>query len=132
MEKTYRLRRLLGKVIHDSETYFISKPVMGDGFEILEKQSDRIVTPSDRQRRHLEQCLDELTSLRPELRTDADSEPLLLLIEDFANAVFHNGQHLERAFFKLSPKSRACSVLARTGISEVVRQESDDPFYDQW
>ena len=132
MEKTYRLRRLLGKVIHDSETYFISAPVMGEGLEVLEKRSHRIITPSVRQREHLEQCRDELAALLPDCADDADSEPLHLLMEDFANAVFHNGQRLERAFFKLSPKSRACSVLARTGIGNLVQQESEDPFYDQW
>ncbi|TFH24104.1 MAG: hypothetical protein E4H03_04490 [Myxococcales bacterium] len=132
MERTYRLRRLLGKVIHDSDTYFISVPVMGEGLEILEKKSDRIITPSDRQREHFERCRAELAVLTPDAATGSDSEPLSLLIEDFANAVFHNGQHLERAFFKLSPKSRACSVLARTGIGKVVQRESEDPFYDQW
>lgn len=131
MDRRYKLRRMLGKILYESQNYLISSPVLGDTLEVLEKASARTITPSARQREHLEQCRQELARIQPDTAA-ADSEPLHLLIEDFANAVFHNGQHLERAFFTLSPKSRACSALARAGINEVARVESDDPFYDKW
>ena len=102
---------------------------------MLEKSSDRVIMPSELQLAHLEACKRELEQLLPERDVqpnDAGVDPLHVLIEDFANAVFHNGQHLERAFFKLSPKSRAASALARTGITEGVQRETSDPFYDEW
>ena len=135
MEKSYWWRRRFGRVLHESESYFISTPVMGDEIEVLEKASDRVITPSELQLAHLEACKEELERLLPaddDASVDVDTDPLHVLVEDFANAVFHNGQHLERAFFKLSPKSRAASALARTGITAVVQRETSDPFYDEW
>jgi len=132
MRTQYRLRRALKKVVHETENYLLSTPVLGEELEVLEKKSERVLNPSPLQRGHLQQCRDALAEMFPIDDEDAPTEPLDLLIEDFANALFHNGQCLERAFFKLSPKSRAYSALARAGLDEACRVESDDPYYEEW
>jgi len=127
--RPYKLRRLLGKIVHESDSFIVSKTVMGDRLEVIEKSSRRILAASPPQQKHLQHCLRALRSMNVE--TQPGSRPFEMLVEDFASAVFRSGLRLERAFFSTSPRSRAYSAVVRTQI-DGVGAGSADPEDADW
>ena len=124
MAKPYKLRRALGKILHESDTFIVSRTVVRDDLQVFDKRKARVVNVTEAQQKHLKRCLEALRGLH--VRTESGSKAYDILVDDFASAVFHCGLRLERAFFKTSPESRAYSALVRTQIDSASADEVED------
>lgn len=124
MANPYKLRRALGKIIHESDTFIVSRTVIRDALQVFDKKKARVVNVTEPQQKHLKRCLEALRGLH--VRTESGSKAYEVLVDDFASAVFHCGLRLEQAFFKTSPESRAYSALVRTQIENAGVDDIED------
>jgi hypothetical protein len=130
MERPYRLRRILGKVLHEDMNFIVSHSIFGDRLEVMERSTRDVRAATVAQRRHLSRCVDALRLMK--VPAEPGSAPFEVLVEDFAGAVFCGGLQVDRAFFKNAPATRAYSAVVRcklagsANVDDLVYADSED------